>query len=264
MNRLSPGCLRRLRRLHRLNRRRLHRYPQRAVSADIVVVDQPRMPTPGLTPSADPAAPSTTLSIAVSPSAQPSETGALVVLATEQVAGRLPDSTATGLPAVPPVVNVIPPTPQNSQPECQPIVSRDEPKPVPAEAKQGAEPLPRGVREVAATRILGEMWGADNSLMPPGPPATRTRGRSRANSVQPPAQSPVVGLRSAKSAEHAKSRGKSKSPRACQPDIVRAPSTPAVNSGRLFLKDIYLTRVVYITTLYTIYIMYFGSPRCEK
>ncbi len=48
--------------------------PQRAVSADIIVVDQPRMPTPGPVGGAEPAAPSTTASMAVAPSAQPSQT----------------------------------------------------------------------------------------------------------------------------------------------------------------------------------------------
>ncbi len=207
--------------------------PQRAVSADIIVVDQPRMPTPGPVGGAEPAAPSTTASMAVAPSAQPSQTVAPLPVRTEELVGPLPDSATTGLPAIPPVVNIIPPTPQNSQPESHPVTSQDAPKPA-AEEPKPAEPLPRVVREVEATRILGEMWGVDSSLMPPGPPATRTRGRSRANSVQTRSSESRGRLEDGEKCGACYIPPQEQVPRTCQPDIVRAPSTPAVNAEGLF------------------------------
>ncbi len=112
---------------------------------------------------------------------------------------------ASAPPVSPPVVNIIPPTPQNSQPESGPATTEHSAPVVPA------APVRAG-REVEATRMLSEMWGADTSLLPPGPPATRTRGRSRANSAQPSPHSPIAGLRTAASAGDATARRASKSP----------------------------------------------------
>ncbi len=97
-----------------------------------------------------------------------------------------------------------------------------------------AEPLPRVVREVEATRILGEMWGVDSSLMPPGPPGDENE-RS-----QPRQQCATRSSESRGRLEDGEKCGacyippQEQVPRACQPDIVRAPSTPAVNAEGLF------------------------------
>ena len=116
----------------------------------------------------------------------------------------------TSAPQDAPVVNIIPPTPQNSQPESG-VVTTDNQPTLPAAAPT------RAAREVESTRVLSEMWGADNSLLPAGPPATRMRGRSRANSAQPAQHSPMIGLRASKSAGAATSRRKSKSPAPTNP-----------------------------------------------
>lgn len=116
-----------------------------------------------------------------------------------------------------PAVNIIPPTPFNSQPTgedrhaAEPIAQAVEEAavsgsvnaaaPLPAANEASATPATPDVlideeaslamemtvpasREAARLLITG--WGADLSQLPLGPPATRTRGRSRANSIQPP------------------------------------------------------------------------------
>ena len=142
---------------------------------------------------------------AVSPPAPPAQPDVPQSEAEEPPAAPLAKQLVSAPPPPPPTVNVIPPTPQNSQPDNEGVTAEVEPAAPPA-------PPPRGGREVEATRVLSEMWGADNSLMPPGPPATRTRGRSRANSAQPGAQNPMVGLRASKSAGQHTTRRTSKSP----------------------------------------------------
>ncbi|KJA24329.1 hypothetical protein HYPSUDRAFT_200557 [Hypholoma sublateritium FD-334 SS-4] len=82
--------------------------------------------------------------------------------------GHIQDEDVVMADAIPPTVNVIPPTPSNSQLEGN-----------------GEAPVEREVpasREAARLLIAG--WGLNTGELPSGPPATRTRGRSHANSAQ--------------------------------------------------------------------------------
>lgn len=118
-----------------------------------------------------------------------------------------------------PAVNIIPPTPFNSQPQGEgdiaapaplppatdePAVSGNIPEPVTLPPASGEPAAPPALDDLIdkdasiemdmtvpasreAARLLITGWGADISQLPLGPPAARTRGRSRANSIQPPA-----------------------------------------------------------------------------
>ncbi len=103
-----------------------------------------------------------------------------------------------------PDVKVTAPTPQNSQPEVNAIQPAQPPIPP-------ARVVPAS-REAARLMMAG--WGATTDYLAPGPPAARTRGRSRANSAeQPPADVQRVRGRYASSAEPPPDR-RSRSPAA--------------------------------------------------
>ena len=180
---------------------------------------------PGVPPRTEPATPTgqpPTPATPASPAAAHATPAAPEVPQTSAAEPPAPPSEVATIspPLPPPSVKVIPPTPQNSQPESGAVM--------PVERTTSPPALPaRGGREVEATRILSEMWGADNSLMPPGPPATRTRGRSRANSTQPGMQNPMAGDSGAKSAAQHNIRRTSRSPAPVKQNSSARPNPPA-------------------------------------